>query len=127
MSTQYIDFEGSLINPDLVYQIDRVTNTVTFTIVLTGMGAGTIFTTDFVFGSEAAAILALAAYVAEAANGGRISRNDLIEAVASGVLANSDLTKGFEKTAGVPENVKEVRIAVFIFRVAEAIKAAADF
>ena len=124
--TQHIDFDGALINPDLVYRIDRVTDTVTFTLVMVGMGAGSIFSQDFVFGSEAEAITALAYYVEEAANGGPISRNELILAVTEGVLANSDITKGFEKTQGISVATRDARTTSFIVQLAEVIKAAAD-
>ena len=95
MSAHFIQFglAGAYINPDNVYKIDRVTDTVTFTLVLSGMGAGTIFTEDFVFGSEQDAINALADFIVATLKG-QLTLAEAVEAVAAGVLANHALTKG---------------------------------
>ena len=93
--THFITFglAGAQINPDNIYKIDRVTDTVTFTLVLSGMGAGTIFTEDFVFGSEQDAINALADFIVATLKG-QLTLAEAVEAVAAGVLANHALTKG---------------------------------
>ena len=124
--TQLIEFGGAFYNPDEIFKIERVVETVTFTVLVGGLPAGSLFEEDIVFGSEAEAITELAKFIIDARNNLPISRNDLLKSVADGILSNADLTKGFEKTFGVPETEKEERLSTFIVRIADAIKVRAD-
>ena len=124
--TQLIEFGTSHYNPDLVYKIERVVETVTFTVLVAGLPAGNLQEEDIVFGSEAEAITEVARFIFEARNNVQISRNELLKHVAGGILANPDLTKGFEKTFGLSDAEKEDRLASFVERVANAIKLVAD-
>ena len=89
--TRFIPFLTSLINPALVYRIDRVTDTVTFTTLVAGLPAGNLQTQDFVFADEATAIAALDDFVAAART---YALEDAIAAVTSGITANESLTRG---------------------------------
>ena len=121
--TQMILFDGNFYNPDLIWKISRVTNTVTLTIVLSGLPAGSAFSEDHVFGSEAEAITALDDFITEI---NAIRLNDLIASVADGIMSNSDLTKGFEKTLGISLVEKGIALGNFVLEVATVIKARAD-
>ena len=94
MSAHFIQFglAGAYINPDNVYKIDRVTDTVTFTLVLSGMGAGTIFTEDFVFGSELDAIDALAEFIVATLKG-QLTLAEAVGTITAGWLSNPQMTK----------------------------------
>ena len=121
--TQLILFGGNHYNPDQIYKVERLVETVTFTVPVGGLPAGSLFEEDIVFGSEAEAITALDDFLDEV---NQIKLDDLICCVSDGVLSNSDLTKGFEKTFGLSEATKEERLSAFIVRLAEAIKLQAD-
>ena len=91
MTTRFIPFLTSLINPAQVYRIDRVTDTVTFTVLVAGLPAGMLQTQDFTFADEATAIAALDDFIADAR---AYTLEDSIAAVTAGIAANPSLTKG---------------------------------
>ena len=88
--TKFLDFNGSLINPDEVYKIDRVTDTVTLTLLVGGLPAGSLQMDDFVFADEATAIAALDTFVADSK---ALTLEEAICCVASGALANESIIR----------------------------------
>lgn len=102
--TQLIPFDDALINPENVYRIDRVVETVTFTLLVGGTPAGSLATEDFVFGSEAEAITALANFVA-ATQKGQLTLAEACAAIAAGIMSNNEITDGAlnNRFLGTPE------------------------
>ena len=88
--TRFLTFLTSLINPALIYRIDRVTDTVTFTTVAAGVPMGMLVTQDFVFADEATALSALDDFVADVR---AYTLEDSIAAVSAGLLANRDIVR----------------------------------
>ena len=107
--TKFLDFNGSLINPDQVYKITRVTDTVTFTLRMVGMGSGNIFEEDFVFGSEAEAITALDAFVADSK---ALTLEEAICCVTTGALANATITANALKNTNLGDINDRVEVMV---------------
>ena len=64
--TIFLDFNGLQINPEQIYRIERVVETVTFTVLVGSVPQGSLQMEDFVFASEAAAIAALDTFVNDA-------------------------------------------------------------
>ena len=92
--TIFITFLTSRINPEMVYRINRVTDTVTFTLLVGAVPPTNLITEDFTFADEATAIAALNDFVAEART---LTIEEAIQSVAEGVLANSEIHKGAPK------------------------------
>ena len=112
---RFIDFGGSLINPAEVYKIDRVVETVTFTLLVGGLPAGSLQMDDFVFADEATAIAALDDFVADSK---ALTLEEAICCVTSGVLANSTITVGALKNTNLGEI--EARVSVLISAIIDA-------
>ena len=98
--TQFVPFGvgNALINPDLIYQIDRVTLTVTFTLAVSGMPAGSLQDEDFVFADEATALAALDTFLA-AVDKGALALDEIVCCVVDGVLSNSKLYEDITRVA----------------------------
>ena len=109
--THLIEFAGSLINPDQIYRIDRVTDTVTFTLLVAGLPAGNLQTDDFVFGSEALAITALDDFTAEVDHG-LLTLAEAVEAVTAGVLSNESITTGALKNTNLGDIDERIQTLV---------------
>ena len=107
--TIFITFLTSRINPEMVYRINRVTDTVTFTLLVGAVPPTNLITEDFTFADEATAIAALDDFVAEART---LTIEEAIQSVAEGVLANSELTKGALKN--INRGSIDDRIAVLV-------------
>ena len=60
---------GEQFNPDQIYKISRVVETVTFTVLVGGLPAGSLLTEDFVFANEADAIAAVLTFKDDAGRG----------------------------------------------------------
>ena len=107
--TIFITFLTSRINPEMVYKINRVTDTVTFTLLVGAVPPTNLITEDFTFADEATAIAALNDFVAEART---LTIEEAIQSVAEGVLANSEITKGALKNINLGSI--DDRIAVLV-------------
>ena len=119
--TIFLTFLTSLINPALIYRIDRVTNTVTFTTVAAGVPMGMLVTQDFVFADEATAIAALDDFVADSR---ALNLEETIEATASGMLANASITKGSLDNTNLGDiDARTEALAVLVVNAAEKIVA----
>lgn len=119
--TRFISFLTSLINPALVYRIDRATDTVTFTMIAAGVPMGMLVTQDFVFADEATALSALNNFQADAR---ALNLEETIEATTSGMLANSGITKGSLNNTNLGDiDARTEALAVLVVNAAEKIVA----
>ena len=118
---QFVPFglTGKLINPDLIYSIDRVTDTVSFELEVTGLPAGTLFTEDFTFGSVQDAIDALAAFLA-AIEKGSLALDEITCCVSEAIISNpklyEDITRVADRQGQIP--IDELRRVILEFAVA---------
>ena len=107
--TIFITFLTSRINPEMVYKINRVTDTVTFTLLVGAVPPTILVTEDFTFADEAAAISALDDFVADAR---ALTIEEAIQSVAEGVLGNGEITSGSLKNINL--GTVDERIAVLV-------------
>lgn len=96
-----IPFLTSLINPEMVYRIDRAGDTVTFTLLVGATPPANLLTEAFVFADETTAIAALNDFIGEATT---LSLEETICCATSGMLGNADVTKGALSNINLGDN-----------------------